>query len=222
MSFFRKMFFEDAAPSAPADEDYAPVDTTELDAIIKKPVVPVPSKATPAPATPPKALPTTTAPINKDNIYDGVPTVAFTAEQLLKVLEGLGALPEDQRKVAITALDAADDRWDLPSVIQDAERKIAALDTAIDKANRKLVADELRQKNADAAAEKTVAEALAEIDAQIAALQKEREEAQEIARADKAAREQAAAALIADAAEFTKSCQEKQEQLRRILRLGDK
>jgi hypothetical protein len=221
MSFFRRLFVEDAAPTAPADDDYAPVDTTELDAIIKKPVVLVPSKATPAPATPPKAMPTT-APINKDNIYDGVPTVAFTAEQLLKVLEGLGALPEDQRKVAITALDAADDRWDLPSVIQDAERKIAALDTAIDKANRKLVADELRQKNADAAAEKTVAEALAEIDAQIAALQKEREEAQEIARADKAAREQAAAALIADAAEFTKSCQEKQEQLRRILRLGDK
>lgn len=221
MSFFRRLFVEDAAPAAPADEDYAPVDTTELDAIIKKPVVLVPSKATPAPATLPKAMPTT-APINKDNIYDGVPTVAFTAEQLLKVLEGLGALPEDQRKVAITALDAADDRWDLPSVIQDAERKIAALDTAIDKANRKLVADELRQKNADAAAEKTVAEALAEIDAQIAALQKEREEAQEIARADKAARELAAAALIADAAEFTKSCQEKQEQLRRILRLGDK
>ena len=57
----------------------------------------------------------------------GVPVSPFPAEKLLKMLEGLQALPPASRKAAVLAFDAADDNWSIADVILDAQRKSRAL-----------------------------------------------------------------------------------------------
>lgn len=54
----------------------------------------------------------------------------FSAEKLLKILEGLAALEPASRKAAVLALDASDDAWTIDDALLDAERKIKALDLA--------------------------------------------------------------------------------------------
>jgi uncharacterized phage infection (PIP) family protein YhgE len=44
-------------------------------------------------------------------------------EKLLKVLEGLRALPKSSRRAAVLALDSADENWSIADVILDAQRK---------------------------------------------------------------------------------------------------
>jgi hypothetical protein len=64
-----------------------------------------------------------------DEIYArvGVPRSPYTAEMLLRVVEGLRALPAAQAIAAVEAMDAADDRWSVVDVVADADRKVAAL-----------------------------------------------------------------------------------------------
>lgn len=57
----------------------------------------------------------------------GIPSSPYTAEMLLRVVEGLKALPPAQALAAVEAMDAADDRWKVGDVLLDAERKIEAL-----------------------------------------------------------------------------------------------
>lgn len=57
----------------------------------------------------------------------GIPESPFTAEKLLKVIDGLRALPAPSRRAAVLALDAADDNWSIADVILDAQRKGRAL-----------------------------------------------------------------------------------------------
>lgn len=52
----------------------------------------------------------------------------FPAEKLLRVLDGLRAMDPAMRRAAVTAIDAADDTWTVDDPINDAARKIKALD----------------------------------------------------------------------------------------------
>ncbi|WP_440225560.1 hypothetical protein ACQQ2N_09955 [Dokdonella sp. MW10] len=67
-----------------------------------------------------------------EEIYaeQNVAAVPFSAEKLLRVLDGLAALDPAARKAAVLALDAADDTWAIEDVLLDAERKTRALDMA--------------------------------------------------------------------------------------------
>ena len=98
-----------------------------------------------------------------------------SAETVLKLLGGLQSLPADARLVAIRAMDAADDTWDEPTVIQDAQRRIAVLgkyqefvDKDVAAATQKEIAtyETLRTANEGK---------VTDIDARIKALQDERE-----------------------------------------------
>ncbi len=60
----------------------------------------------------------------------GVPASPFSAEKLLKILDGLGALEPVARKAAVLALDAADDAWTIDDALLDAQRKTKALGAA--------------------------------------------------------------------------------------------
>lgn len=66
---------------------------------------------------------------NFDEIYAaaGVPASPYPAEKLLKVLEGLRSMPEEQQRLTIQAIDQADDEWSIQDPINDATVKIAAL-----------------------------------------------------------------------------------------------
>jgi len=56
-----------------------------------------------------------------------VPPSAYPAEKLLKLLDGLRAMDPATRKVAVLAMDAADDDWTVADAVLDAQRKTRAL-----------------------------------------------------------------------------------------------
>jgi hypothetical protein len=63
----------------------------------------------------------------------GIPASAYPAEKLLRVLDGLGAMDQGTQKVAIAAMDAADDGWTIDDPIRDAQYKVEALAAHVDR-----------------------------------------------------------------------------------------
>ncbi|GAB3382664.1 hypothetical protein [Lysobacter fragariae] len=57
-----------------------------------------------------------------------VPGSPYTAEKLLKVLDGLRAMQPEMRKTAVLAIDSADDTWAVEDAVLDAMRKVKALE----------------------------------------------------------------------------------------------
>jgi BMFP domain-containing protein YqiC len=57
-----------------------------------------------------------------------VPPSPYSAEKLLKLLEGLRTLDPGTRKAAVLAMDAADEDWAVDDAVRDAEHKIRALE----------------------------------------------------------------------------------------------
>jgi len=129
-----------------------------------------------------------------------VPPVSFTIEKLAKLIDGLNQLDAATKKTAVAAMEAADDSWDIASVIADGKAKCAALTAYQDKVSsteRAINAEVTRRLDTNQT-DKTAR--LADIDQQIAALQTQREEAvTEAAHAAASLRAQGTAA--ADAAE---------------------
>ena len=89
---------------------------------------PAPPASTPAA---PKSEPTlpTGAPLDLDTIYAnaGVPAAVYPAERLLRLLDGLSAMDEATRLMAIRAMDAADESWTIDDPLADAAAKVSAL-----------------------------------------------------------------------------------------------
>ncbi|MCP4809109.1 MAG: methyl-accepting chemotaxis protein [Proteobacteria bacterium] len=102
----------------------------------------------------------------------GVPESPFPAEKLLKVLDGLRALDPGTRKAAILAMDAADEDWTIQDPLLDANRKIAALDTARERLTATAAQAEAKAETDLAEQETYKEEASATIRAQIADLEK--------------------------------------------------
>ncbi|MEE9398396.1 MAG: hypothetical protein V3V31_15445 [Methylococcales bacterium] len=65
-----------------------------------------------------------------EDIYTGlgIKPSPYSAEKLLRVLDGLKAMDPATRKTAVTAMDAADDEWTIEDPVLDAQRKIKALE----------------------------------------------------------------------------------------------
>lgn len=82
----------------------------------------------PAPAS---ASPTASAAtaLNLDDIYaaHGVGPALYPAERLLRLVDGLSAMDEATRLMAIKAMDAADESWTINDPLADADAKIKAL-----------------------------------------------------------------------------------------------
>lgn len=111
--------------------------------------------------------------LSLDQIYAdaGVPQAPFSAERLLKVLQGLTAMDLATRRTVIAALDAADDTWKIEDVLLDADRKIKALQARKAQLNQQVSLAEGASKEAVAAREKKLQEAVASIREQMAQLQ---------------------------------------------------
>jgi len=65
-----------------------------------------------------------------NQVYEaaGVPASAYPAERLLRLLGGLKEMDEATRRLAIHAMDEADDSWTIDDPVKDAAAKVAALD----------------------------------------------------------------------------------------------
>lgn len=93
-----------------------------------------PPEQAPAPATPPApgAAPATTVPgppLNVDAIYanGGIAPSLYPAERLLRLLDGLSAMDEATRRMAVAAMDAADESWSIEDPVADAAAKTRVL-----------------------------------------------------------------------------------------------
>ncbi len=69
------------------------------------------------------------APLNLDEIYAnaGIAPSLYPAERLLRLIDGLSAMDEATRLMAIRAMDAADESWTIEDPLADAAAKVKAL-----------------------------------------------------------------------------------------------
>lgn len=155
-----------------------------------------------------------------DAIYQaaGVRPSPFSAEKLLRLLDGLRVMDPASRKTAVRAMDAADDTWTIEDPIIDAQRKVGALEAgkrrleehvqeAATKAQGDLTAQAEYEKQATAEIRKQIAEleALLAREIQQVAEQRAKIQAQVEASKQAAARESARLdAEIERLAEITK------------------
>ena len=95
----------------------------------------------------------------------------FPAEKLLRLLDGLRVMDANTRKMAIKAMDAADDAWTLSDAVIDAERKVAVLDAGKRRLDATVAAEEQAARADLAAQARYQDEAGAEIKKQIAELE---------------------------------------------------
>lgn len=164
-----------ALTGAPAVE-YAPA---APDAPVEAPLAEAPAETTGGDIQ--EALPLET-------IYQqaGMPPSPFPAEKLLRLLDGLRSMDNVTRKAAVLAMDAADDNWSIADPVQDAQRKIAALNAYRQGLGQQLEASARQAGDRIADSKHALETTVAEIRAQIAQLEQllEREitrSAQEIA-----------------------------------------
>jgi hypothetical protein len=68
-------------------------------------------------------------PLNLDEIYAsvGLAPSLYPAERLLRLVDGLSAMDEATRLMAIKAMDAADESWSIEDPLADAAAKVEAL-----------------------------------------------------------------------------------------------
>lgn len=88
-------------------------------------------------------------PLNLDDIYAnaGIAPALYPAERLLRLLDGLSAMDEATRLMAIKAMDAADESWTITDPLADAAAKLAALNAHGDALTRSLQQLELETQN---------------------------------------------------------------------------
>lgn len=87
----------------------------------------VPAQETPEPVATPSAA--VAAPLDLDAVYAqaGVAPSLYPAERLLRLVDGLSAMDEATRLMAIKAMDAADESWTIEDPLADAAAKVQAL-----------------------------------------------------------------------------------------------
>lgn len=140
---------------------------------------PPPPASTSAPPTPTRAssagaeLP---AGASFSDLYTAakIAPVHHTAEQLLAILDGLAAMPPDACRLAVQAMDAADDRWTVADVLHDARAKVEVLAKAAgdlaqrgQQATDKARADQALVDSQLAEAETTIQQQIAQLQAEL-------------------------------------------------------
>lgn len=184
---------------------YDPLSVDDLDAEAKELLAAIEAGASTAPpegsayaaqaqqnaevaATAPTAAPVSTG-ASFEEIYAqaGVPASPYSAEMLLKVAEGLRALPIAQARAAVTAMDSADDRWTVGDVLLDAQRKIGALQSVEGGMEAQRNAAEVQYTSTIENIDTLVASTVEEINKQITELEALLREARETATVERAA-----------------------------------
>jgi hypothetical protein len=143
-----------------------------------------------APTNPGAKVPASALPTGRpfEDIYAtaGVPASPYSAEMLLRVADGLKALPVGQARAAVDAMDAADDRWTVGDVLLDAERKIGALRAVEGSMDAQRRAAQEQYDASVHAIDAQITEAEQEINRQIAELKALLKDAQETATVERA------------------------------------
>jgi len=88
--------------------------------------------AAPTAAAAPTAKPKTALDWTLTEVFQagGIQSGRNSAETVLVLLHGLAAIPEDQRLIAIRAMDAADEGWDEETVLTERTNRLGSLPSA--------------------------------------------------------------------------------------------
>jgi hypothetical protein len=110
----------------PAASTEAEINLTIADPDAPPPASAAPSSPAPASASPAASVATA---LNLDDIYaaHGVGPALYPAERLLRLVDGLSAMDDATRLMAIKAMDAADESWTINDPLADAAAKLQAL-----------------------------------------------------------------------------------------------
>lgn len=180
---------DEAEQQPSADEPVATATEVVMD---HAPEAPPAEPAAPAEPPPPLGELAQQRPFEQIYADQSVPTAPFSAEKLLKIIDGLAALDPPARIAAVRALDAADDAWSIDDALLDAERKSRALLAARSQLEQQARAALEQARTAVAERDQRQQEAVGRIRSQIADLEALLE--REVARAteEKSALENAA------------------------------
>lgn len=204
----KRNLFEKLGLIVPEGADAAPAATDDLDARLAELSSAVASTPSEAPSVP--AAPQFTADddlvlpegVDLATIYAeaSVPAATFPIEKLAKLVEGLNQLDASTKRTAVSAMDAADDSWNIEEVLADGRNKIGALQNYVVEINacEQAINGEVNKRINENHASK--AKSLEDIDAKIAALQADREKVISDA-ASEASNLRAQASAAAEAAE---------------------
>ena len=96
-----------------------------------------------------------------------VPDSPYTAEQLLKVIDGLRHMPREAVMSMINVMDEADPNWAVEDVLVDVDRKTRALETTISALSRRVQQERETARTPTENADSLLAEATTEIRRQI-------------------------------------------------------
>ncbi len=138
-----------------------------------------------------------------------VPTVAYSAEKLLKLMAGLESMPMEVRKQAIKAMDDADETWTVDDSVLDAQRKVKALAiakqkiaqqvaSALQNADREIAAIQAEEQDKSAQVRKQIAELTALLDRGVARAAQQTADVRAAARTNQEAGERESARLDAE------------------------
>ncbi|MDP2339430.1 MAG: methyl-accepting chemotaxis protein [Deltaproteobacteria bacterium] len=179
MAEIDKLLAEDAAAEA-APPPAAPTKKGPAPAAPARPA-PAPAPRAPAKATtttkpaPPPGVPIKAGPFDELYAAANVGASPYPAEQLLRLLDGLQAMDEQTRRMAVLAMDSADDSWTIADPVMDAKRKMRVLADGKTNLDATLAAaetamkDEIAKLNAyEAEANKTIREKIASLEEQLA------------------------------------------------------
>lgn len=109
--------------------DHPVEETTRAAEVAPDPSGPTRERTAVGGMSPSQVKPPSAAPMALDDIYAkaGVPASNYPAERLLRLIEGLSAMDEPVRLMAIKAMDAADESWTIEDPLKDAQAKLKAL-----------------------------------------------------------------------------------------------
>lgn len=138
-----------------------------------------------------------------------VPTVAYSAEKLLKLMAGLESMPMEVRKQAIKAMDDADETWTIDDSVLDAQRKVKALAiakqkiaqqvaSALQNADREIAAIHADEQDKSAQVRKQITELTALLDRGVARAAQQTADVRAAARTNQEAGERESARLDAE------------------------
>lgn len=104
--------------------------------------IPTSAKAPIVPASPCEPVAGSSTALDLNSIYSnhGVAPSLYPAERLMRLIDGLSAMDEATRQMAIKAMDVADESWTIADPLNDAAAKMRAL-----AAHGSSVADNLQQ-----------------------------------------------------------------------------
>jgi hypothetical protein len=105
----------------------------------------------------------------------GVPETSFPIERLQKLIDGLRQLDPTTQKAAVLAMDAADENWTIEGVLKDAQLKTDALHAYADRVTARTAQIQGNIERDIASMTGAKDSAIADIQAQIAELQKKLE-----------------------------------------------